>query len=442
LDAFGGRCAVIRLLFALVVSFVALGRATSVHAYSDPALFSEPATQGGGEGRFFTGSPVDGYTCAVCHRGAATPSLSLYGLPEVLDPGTTYQVTLRWTQPEISHALQLELLTERGQTPVVSLTPEPMLTRLSRCESAPDGEVAAYAFDLPGRRVLGVRDCGAGELSFSFVAPDSARVYLTASLVRSDSMGTAEGDGVLDLKRTLHRRGAQPDAGGGCALAGPSSASSGGGLAALLLVLLLRACARHGRSALRLGALLLAGGCYQAEQSADYEPVDGGFSIALDAALGAGLDAGPPPGVADASTGSTLLFRVRTMAYGGRYAPLNVGAIWVERAEGGYVKTLERWAGVRAMYLRNWQRIARGDVTDAITGATLAAHRVHEVRWDFTDVTGATVPDGNYKIGLETTDRDAVGALHYVPFVKGPAAMQPIPMPSPQFVDMALTITP
>ncbi|MET0340910.1 MAG: DUF2271 domain-containing protein [Polyangiales bacterium] len=434
----------IRTLCMLAALAVALTQAAHAHAYSDPTMFNEPALRGGGAGRQYTGSPADGYTCATCHRGGAAPGLFLYGMPEVLDPGTTYQITLRWTQPEISHALQLELLTERGETPVVTLTPEPMVTPLSRCESLPDGELATYAVDLPGRRVLGVRDCGAGELSFSFVAPQTERVYVTASLVRSDSMGTAEGDGVLDLARTLYRRDVEPDASDGCALVRAGRGHTGGAVALLLALAWAFRGRRRGagaRAVMVLGALLLSTSCYGAEQSADDVVLaDGGLSIAFDAAVLGGLDARTAPA---APAGLTLYFRVQTKAYGGKYAPRNIGAIWVERAEGGYVKTLERWAGTRAMFLRNWRASARDDLTDAITGATLATHTVHEVRWNFTDVAGAVVPDGNYRLAMETTDRDATGAVHYVPFVKsGTPGPLPAPAPSAQFVDMELRIDP
>jgi hypothetical protein len=43
-----------------------------VHAFSDPARFGkypeEEGGLGGGGGRFFTGSPADGYGCSVCHK--------------------------------------------------------------------------------------------------------------------------------------------------------------------------------------------------------------------------------------------------------------------------------------------------------------------------------------------------------------------------------------
>ena len=60
-------------------------------AYSDHLVFGRPAydpdptvEQGGGGGRFFTGSMVDNYTCEVCHRGAeAEPEgFEVTGWPE------------------------------------------------------------------------------------------------------------------------------------------------------------------------------------------------------------------------------------------------------------------------------------------------------------------------------------------------------------------------
>ena len=57
------------LLFAscLLTSSLTAGAA---HAFSEPLLYPEDPLNGGGGGRFFTGSPLDAYSCAVCHRAA------------------------------------------------------------------------------------------------------------------------------------------------------------------------------------------------------------------------------------------------------------------------------------------------------------------------------------------------------------------------------------
>ena len=54
----------------------------SLFAYSVPFLFSEhPILVGGAGGRWFTGSPRDGFTCDVCHLGGETFVLQTNGLP-------------------------------------------------------------------------------------------------------------------------------------------------------------------------------------------------------------------------------------------------------------------------------------------------------------------------------------------------------------------------
>src|SRR5687767_4603827 len=58
--------------------------AGTAHAYSAPEAYAELAYQGGGEGRWFTGSPADGFGCGVCHTPAAGQReypLYVQGLP-------------------------------------------------------------------------------------------------------------------------------------------------------------------------------------------------------------------------------------------------------------------------------------------------------------------------------------------------------------------------
>lgn len=102
---------------------------SAARAFSDPKFFYKPVygqeedglpprPLGGSEGRWFTGSPVDGYACDACHtsrptlnpkllppvvapRGAALPAgpLLVEGLPkEGYLPGHTYEVRLSWPE--------------------------------------------------------------------------------------------------------------------------------------------------------------------------------------------------------------------------------------------------------------------------------------------------------------------------------------------------------
>jgi hypothetical protein len=176
-------------------------------AFSDPALFAEAPELGGGGGRWFTGSRLDGYTCAVCHSGGKEPSVTLTGLPESFEPGASYRVTVRWEPATISHAVQLELTDKAGKHASVALPLASDLRGASRCESADDGELATYLVVRGTRHIVGASDCGASEVSFDFVAPDESKLYFNAVVVRSDSSGTPEGDGVLSLRRSLVRRG-------------------------------------------------------------------------------------------------------------------------------------------------------------------------------------------------------------------------------------------
>ena len=140
-----------------------------------------------------------------------------------------------------------------------------------------------------------------------------------------------------------------------------------------------------------------------------------------------GSDATPPP----VSSGpGTLTVEITSAAIGGRYAPRNIGAIWIETASGDFVKTIERWAAIRGGDLRTWNQRSGGwgfsffgvssapDAMDAVTGATLTSHRAHTPTWAMKDVMGAVVPDGSYKVVLEVADGTAGTAE--VMFQKGP----------------------
>ena len=183
----------------VVLAFgVVIAGADPADAFSDLSKFAESAGTGGGGGRYFTGSPADGYTCSVCHAGGTIPSLTIDGIPDRLVPGTRHEVTIRWTEPEFSHAMQLELVDATGAHPTLELDPE-MVAAASRCESRPDAPSAVHVVDAGARRIVGVEDCGASEVSFAFTVPDTARLVLAIGAVRTDSSGTADGDGTRHL---------------------------------------------------------------------------------------------------------------------------------------------------------------------------------------------------------------------------------------------------
>jgi len=145
---------------------------------------------------------------------------------------------------------------------------------------------------------------------------------------------------------------------------------------------------------------------------ADAEASDAGSE--LDAALDAALDA-----EADSSTGQRCDFRVTSLPLGGEYAPKNIGAIWIERGDGTWVKTLKVWAGIRGRYLTAYRSANKSlNKVDAVTSPTLRAFTGHLVGWNLSDVDGQEVPDGEYRVQVEVTDRDGKGETVTVPFTK------------------------
>jgi hypothetical protein len=93
------------------------------HAFSSVTTYSDDAANGGGGGRWFTGSPAEGYDCSVCHTSHIAYSFPLYqtGLPlNGYVPGVAYTVRLTW--PEAADAEQKNKAA--GLRPLTSLNAE------------------------------------------------------------------------------------------------------------------------------------------------------------------------------------------------------------------------------------------------------------------------------------------------------------------------------
>lgn len=196
-------------LFALL-SLVAFTQ--RAYAFSDPEKFKLSALEGGGGGRFFTGSPADGYTCSVCHRGAPEPEVVLRGFPlDAYEPGKTYDVEVTWTEPTEPHALALEVITPDGKSAgQLELVEDSKLDARSYCEQDLTLFPASYLTEVAGRRIVGVTDCGATVLRFRFTAPDEPVLAFSMGMVRSDHEGDSQGDGALHVAHTLLRFGERP----------------------------------------------------------------------------------------------------------------------------------------------------------------------------------------------------------------------------------------
>jgi hypothetical protein len=109
----------------------------------------------------------------------------------------------------------------------------------------------------------------------------------------------------------------------------------------------------------------------------------------------------------------------------------NQFAVWIEDAEGRYIKTLfaTRWTANGGWRRREtsipiWVRISGlSDLTstqiDALSGATPRRTETLTYTWDGTDSRGANVPAGNYVIFLEGTLRWENQVLYRAPIRLG-----------------------
>lgn len=183
--------------------------------------------------------------------------------------------------------------------------------------------------------------------------------------------------------------------------------------------------------------LLFVPGCFQPSIPSDYTPPEGGDEPPADVFHHA--DAGTPDACGGGSLAtSALSFSVRTSSVGGKFAPRNVGAIWIQDGSGTFVKTLERWGTTRAKWLVTFNAASDGNVVDAITGPTKLSHETHDVTWDLTDTAGCPVAAGDYAVWLELTDRSGAGVTLDIPFVLAPAGKPILPADTSSFHDMAL----
>jgi hypothetical protein len=159
-------------------------------------------------------------------------------------------------------------------------------------------------------------------------------------------------------------------------------------------------------------------------------------------------DAVAAPVVPPAAARGRLTVRFETSApVGGKYAHKNIHAVWVETADGTFVRTLNLWADKRARHLAQWAAATADRAKDiqARTGATLTAYGVYTSVWDGTDAAGAVVPDGDYAVRLELTN-DNANKNHFhraaMTFTKGAAAVTQGPADEGGYKQVTLTWEP
>jgi len=150
---------------------------------------------------------------------------------------------------------------------------------------------------------------------------------------------------------------------------------------------------------------------------------------------------------APVSTDGTLVFSVRTFTNNGNYSPRNVLAIWIKDAQGNFIISRKVMAANRKQHLVKWVASSSNNVVNAITGATLPNHQLHTISWDCRDVNGNLVPDGNYEIWVEFTERNsnsggAVGPSTKIAFTKGIGVVSLTPADETYFKNMVLDYSP
>jgi hypothetical protein len=142
----------------------------------------------------------------------------------------------------------------------------------------------------------------------------------------------------------------------------------------------------------------------------------------------------------DPSPLSTLFVRVRTTAAGGNFRPRNVGAVWIERAGGGFVKTLARWGQIRAKWLTRFAAASQNNLVDAITGPTQLSHTTHELTWDLRDLASCEVPTDTYQILIEMTDGNLTGPSYAVEVTKDQTPLTLTPPDQPNFHELLVEL--
>lgn len=280
---------------------IALLHASTAYAFTEPRTYSDTPAHGGGGGRFFTGSPAEGYGCAVCHTGPGrTWPLSIEGLPDDgYEPGETYELVLRFEelsehgrerreQGKVPPAMGLvaELLAENGvgagkltispadeaeDGELCVLPPGQRATQLYRVrpgEPTREAGLACEASSLGQRCVMATLSCGASELRVRWTAPEQAQgpIWFSGGFVTAErATGDTKNDSVTAISEILLPKGASQDYATSTLESGCSAAPGRGGalgwlaMLGLLVGFGIRRRARRRVLALALASLALLG---------------------------------------------------------------------------------------------------------------------------------------------------------------------------------------
>ena len=387
-----------------------------VHAFSEPNIYADEAQTGGGGGRWFSGSPAEGYDCSVCHNAQLRVPLHHNGLPiEGWVPGQSYTIKLAWPEAAAqalsaqaaglrpSTSLVAELVAEDGG-PSGTIELQPSFAAPGElCAAADSGVIlAASVFSINGtdpasrgtsctavqkneRCVVAVAACGSSELRVRWTAPArwGGPIWFSASMVSTLNANGVPDDGedaVTSLSMPLNAA-SEPDVydlalSAGCnTVLGARSASSPSGCWCLILGMALL---RRARVCAMIAVVLI--GCAR-PPAVDLENVGlftPGYrpSSALPpraaagaAALGGSEEAlmcmgqtfattPDADGGAASSQGSLQVDFSTGLLPAGDYDKAgmqeNYGVVWIEDDAGRYVSGLTQWGEKYRLRLTTW----------------------------------------------------------------------------------------
>lgn len=141
-------------------------------------------------------------------------------------------------------------------------------------------------------------------------------------------------------------------------------------------------------------------------------------------------------------TNGSLNFTVTTSSAGGVFSPKNIVAVWIEDESENFVKTLYAYIGTYKTHLNIWEASSGFNTTDAITGATYTGHTTRNYVWDGKNTAGDLTPDGNYRLRVELTDKNATGNYSTYIFTKGAVSQTINPADQPSFSNVSVSWVP
>lgn len=309
------------MVAAIAASCIGFEAPQRVRAFSQPESYLDDAGNGGGGGRWFTGSPAEGYGCDVCHTGGpqqARYPLHSEGFPATgYTPGQAYDLRLSWPEfaahdqlvrdamrPEpTSMGVIAEFVAESGigsgaieivrkgasTSELCQFPPNSASSTIYQVQPGEEpAEVSRCEMNSVGARcVVAVKACGAQELRMRWTAPPQTddSIWFSAGFVATDTLsGNPQNDSFAEVSGPLRPIGSEreyvSELNGGCSALRPGGRSGGLPLAALGLLIgcvvwrrRLRSGARLACAAAAFAVSIAAPGC------ADEEPATTSASL-------------------------------------------------------------------------------------------------------------------------------------------------------------------